>query len=70
MWLRDRTYAFHYRSKNLRRLEQSAAKYGTVVPTEALGTYVVGNLHVLLVGKYWSEWKSHNDKCSNCQSTV
>ena len=69
MWLRDRTYAFHYRSKNLRRLEQSAAKYGTVVPTEALGTYVVGNF-CITCGKYWSEWKSHNDKCSNCQSTV
>lgn len=42
-WLRDYSLAFHHNSRNLKRIEQVAKKYGKVTNSEALGRLAVGN---------------------------
>lgn len=69
MWLRDFTYAFHHISDNLKRLEQSAAIHGTVVPSAMLGKYLIGN-YCATCGKFWNEWRLHTPQCPACKSTV
>lgn len=69
MWLRDRTYAFHHHSDNLKRLEESASKYGSVVPSSMLGRYVIGN-YCRTCGKYWNEWRVGATECPVCKSTA
>lgn len=69
MWLRNHTYAFHFHSSNLKRLEESAACHGTVVPTKLLGTFAVGNF-CRTCGKYWHEWRYQSTECPACHSTV
>lgn len=69
MWLRDYCRAFHHISTNLKRIEESACRYGTVVPSSVLGRYFVGNLcHTC--GKFWNQWKTKITECPNCKSTV
>ena len=69
MWLRDYTRAFHHISDNLKRLEESLTQYGTVMPSAALGKYVVSNT-CRTCGKFWHEWRKISDKCPACNSTV
>ena len=69
MFLRDYTYAFHFHSNNLKRIEESAAVHGSVVPTKMLGTFAVGNF-CRTCGKYWHEWRRADMQCPACKSTV
>lgn len=69
MLLRDYTKAFHHTSDNLKRIEHSASKFGSVIPSATLGKYVVSNL-CRTCGKVWHEWRKKTDNCPNCQSTV
>lgn len=69
MWLRDRTYAFHHISDNLKRLEQSASVHGSVVPSVMLGKYAIGNF-CKTCGKFWNEWREATGVCPVCKSTV
>lgn len=68
MWLRNHAYAFHHISDNLRRLEQSAAVHGTVIPSSMLGKYVIGNF-CRTCGKFWNEWRVGSKECPACRST-
>jgi predicted Zn-ribbon and HTH transcriptional regulator len=69
MWLRDYTRAFHHISKNLKKLEESATVYGSVIPSSALGKYAVSNM-CRSCGMYWHEWRKITDCCPTCKSTV
>jgi hypothetical protein len=69
MWLRDRTFAFHNKSKNLKQIEYAAATYGTVFPSAGLGTFAVTNL-CKTCGNSWTEWRMESKKCPRCKSTV
>lgn len=68
MGLRDRTFAFHHRSQNLKHIEECAAKLGTVVPSSVLGKYAVGNI-CKTCGAFWNEWRHSTDECPKCTST-
>lgn len=68
MHLRNRTFAFHYKSENLKQIEEQASKYGTVIPTNVLGKYAVGNI-CKTCGHFWSEWRKNTKNCSKCNST-
>lgn len=69
MWLRDYCRAFHHLSTNLKRIEEGACQHGVVVPSAALGRYVVGN-SCRTCGKFWNDWKTYAECCPACQSTV
>ena len=69
MWLRDYARAFHHVSRNLARLEKSAAKFGEVIPSAMLGKYAVANF-CRTCGKFWQEWRKRTLDCPQCQSTV
>lgn len=69
MFLRNHTYAFHFHSNNLKRIEESVAIHGSVVPTNLLGTFAVGN-YCRTCGKYWHEWRRADIECPSCKSTV
>lgn len=68
MHLRDRTFAFHHRSDNLKNVEEAAAKIGTVVPASTLGKYAVGNI-CKTCGAFWNEWRHETTVCPKCSST-
>lgn len=68
MWLRDHTRAFHHISDNLKRAEEAASRFGTVVPAEALGKFLVGN-YCKSCGKYWHDWINYSNACPSCNST-
>lgn len=68
IWLRDYVYAFHHRSKNLKRLEESATKYGRVVPSAALGALAINN-SCKTCGHTWKDWRHSSVKCGKCNST-
>lgn len=69
MWLREYTRAFHHVSKNLKKLEESATKYGDVIPSVVLGKYAISNM-CRTCGKFWQEWKKACQMCPRCKSTV
>jgi predicted RNA-binding Zn-ribbon protein involved in translation (DUF1610 family) len=68
MHLRDRTFAFHHRSSNLKNIEECAAKHGTVIPSSLLGKYSVGNT-CKSCGAFWNEWRHATINCPQCTST-
>ncbi len=68
MNLRNYTFAFHHKSINLRHIEECASKHGTVVPTEVLGKYAVGNT-CKTCGAFWNEWRKTTKNCARCGST-
>lgn len=68
MWLKDRCYAFHHVSDNLKRLEKAAARYGMVVPSSLLGRFAIGN-YCRSCGKFWNEWRVGTECCPICKST-
>lgn len=68
MWLRDSARAFHNVSYNLQKLEESATKYGDVIPSISLGKYAVSNM-CKTCGKFWNEWKKRSECCPVCKST-
>lgn len=69
MHLRNRTFAFHHKSKNLSQIEEQAAKHGLVIPTSTLGKFAVGNI-CRTCGYFWNEWRFATAKCPYCTSTV
>lgn len=69
MWLKDYVYAFHSLSRNLVQLEKAANCAGQVLPSAALGSYVIGN-YCRTCGKYWNEWRYQIEACPVCHSTV
>lgn len=69
MFLRDRTYAFHHRSKNLTTIEDKLQAYGKVITSNQLGAYLVGNV-CRTCGYYWSESLQRAAHCPTCKSTV
>lgn len=69
MWLRDYSRAFHHVSQNLKRLEESLTSYGTVIPSAALGKYLISNM-CRTCGKFWQEWRKITHNCPACGSTV
>lgn len=68
MWLRDYCRAFHHKSVNLTKIEETASLYGDVVPSAALGKYAVGN-YCVTCGKFWSDWRTYAECCPACKST-
>lgn len=68
MFLRDYTFAFHHRSKNLTHIEECASKFGSVIPSATLGKYAVGNA-CRTCGAFWNEWRSPAQECPKCKST-
>ena len=69
MWLREYSRAFHHISENLKRLEEAATMYGSVVQSVSLGKYAVSNV-CRTCGKNWQEWRKRTEKCPSCNSTV
>lgn len=69
MWLREYTRAFHHISDNLKRLEEAASAYGTVIPSSTLGKFAVGSL-CSTCGNFWSEWRHNVGKCPRCKGTM
>jgi len=69
MYLRNRTFAFHHRSTNLKNIEEQAAIHGTVIPSSTLGKYAVGNI-CKTCGYFWNEWRHATERCPKCQSTI
>lgn len=69
MFLRDKTYAFHYDSPILQKIERAAAKYGQLIPSSALGSFAIGN-YCRTCGKFWNEWRHKTEFCPVCKSTV
>jgi len=69
MFLRDRTYAFHFISKNLSRIEEKIKQYGRVIPSADVGGFLVGN-YCRLCGRLWSDAVERLKNCPTCQSTT
>lgn len=69
MWLRDRVFAFHHQSTNLKHIEEAAAAHGSVIPSATLGTFAVTNF-CKTCGKTWNEWRVEAVACPGCKSTV
>lgn len=69
MSLRDRTYAFHFVSKNLFAIEEKIKQYGKVVPSADVGGFLVGN-YCRMCGKLWSDAVERVENCPNCQGTT
>lgn len=69
MWLREYTRAFHHVSWNLKKVEESATRYGEVVPAAALGNYAIANL-CRTCGKFGQQWRMQWKKCPACGSTL
>ena len=68
MWLREYARAFHHVSNNLKNLEESAASFGVVMPSEGLGKYAIGNI-CQTCGYFWTGWRVPFVKCPKCEST-
>lgn len=68
MHLRDRTFAFHHDSVNLKAIEEKAAHHGMVIPSVSLGRYAIGN-YCKTCGHFWNEWRVATPNCPSCSST-
>lgn len=68
MHLRNRTFAFHHQSINLKSIEEQASRHGTVIPAPALGKYAIGNI-CKTCGAFWNEWRHATESCPKCTST-
>ncbi len=66
-YLRDHTFAFHHKSKNLTQIEKQVGKLGKMVTAETMGRIAVGN-QCRKCYHFWGQVEKVTS-CSKCQST-
>lgn len=66
-FLRDKAEAFHHKSKNLKKIEKEAEKFGWVVTSGQLGNMAVGNT-CNICSHFWDGYDKKDPMCPNCSS--